>query len=57
MKKFWLSKTMWTNTLAGIAVAIQSITGVTWFNPEAQAAIIVILNMILRAVTKEGLTA
>ena len=55
-KKFWKSKTVWVNALVAIAVLIQAITGVPWLDAEAQASIIVVANLILRFVTKQGLT-
>ncbi len=56
-KKWYLSKTLWVNTVAGVAVILQAITGKQIMNPEGQAAIIVIVNMLLRVITKTGLTA
>lgn len=54
-KKWWQSKTIWANTLMAIAVLIQAITGVIWLSAEVQGAIIVLVNLILRLVTKQGL--
>ncbi len=54
-KKFWRSKTLWVNGLAAIAVLIQAITGTAWLDAELQAAVIVVVNVILRVVTKSGL--
>ena len=55
MKKWYQSKTMWVNGLAAIAVLIQAITGVAWLDAELQASLIVIVNVVLRLVTKSGL--
>ena len=46
------SKTFWVNLVALIALLIQSQTGFV-ITPEEQTAIVVVINMILRAVTKE----
>ncbi len=54
-KPWYASKTMWVNILAGLAMVVQSSTGFI-VNPEAQAAVIVIANLILRAVTKGAVT-
>jgi len=56
MKKWYLSKTLIVNVVAGIAVIIQALTGQEWLDAEAQAAIIVIINVILRVITNQGLT-
>jgi len=45
---------MWTNVVAGIALAVQALTGFV-IPPEEQAAIIIIANLILRIITKEEL--
>ena len=54
-KKWYASKTLWVNGLAGIAMLIQSATGFV-IDPAAQAGILVVLNLILRAVTKGAVT-
>jgi len=54
-KSWYKSKTMWANTLAAGALWVQSSTGFV-VDPEAQAGILVVLNLVLRAVTKGGLT-
>ena len=46
------SKTFWVNLVALVALLIQSQTGFV-ITPEEQTAIVVVINMILRAVTKE----
>ncbi|MCK5016407.1 MAG: hypothetical protein KAS32_04970 [Candidatus Peribacteraceae bacterium] len=56
MKKWYLSKTVLLNILAAVAVIIQAITGNTWLDAEAQAAIVVVANLILRIFTNQGLT-
>ncbi len=55
MKQWYHSKTLWINTLAGMAIIIQAVAGQAWLNAELQAAIIVIANIILRVVTNQGL--
>ncbi len=51
-KKFWFSKTFWMNILAIIVLIIQTQTGFA-FSPEAQVSILAVLNIVLRAVTKQ----
>ena len=53
-KKWYASKTLWANTLAAVAMVVQSFTGFV-VEPEAQAGMLAVLNLILRAVTKTGL--
>ena len=55
MKKWYYSKTVWVNLIAAVAVLLQSITGTEVINVEAQMGIVVVLNLILRIVTKQGL--
>lgn len=52
MKKFYLSKTLWVNAIALVAMLVQAEYGFV-IAPSEQAAIIVVVNLILRAVTKE----
>lgn len=54
-KHWWASKTVWVNGLIAVGVIIQAATGVAWLDAEAQAAIIVVINLILRVVTNSGL--
>ena len=49
-KKFWLSKTFWLNLLAIAAIIVQTQTGYV-IGLETQAAILAILNLILRVIT------
>ena len=53
-KPWYYSKTLWVNLIAMIALLIQAVIGFT-ISPEEQAAFIVIINLILRAVTTQGL--
>jgi len=54
-KKWYHSKTLWVNTVAGIAVVVQALTGEEWVDAELQAAIVVVVNFVLRLITKQGL--
>jgi hypothetical protein len=53
-KKVTQSKTVIVNVLALIAIIIQSQTG-TVVNVETQAAIITLVNIALRFITKESI--
>ena len=55
MKKWYSSKTLWVNAIAMLAILVQSQTEFV-INPEEQAGILVVINLILRAITKESLT-
>ncbi len=57
MKKWYLSKTLWVNTLMFAGVVVMTFTGTDLFNAEAQAGILVGVNMVLRMITNESLTA
>ena len=57
MKKWYLSKTLWVNSLALAAVIVQLVTGKALFDSETQVAILAGINGILRLVTKEELSA
>lgn len=54
IKKFWRSKTLWVNMIALVAMVVQAKYGFI-IALEEQAAILVIANLVLRALTKEGL--
>ena len=54
-KVWYLSKTIWVNLLAMVAIVIQVATGTAWLDAEIQGAILVIVNLILRIVTKQPL--
>lgn len=51
-KKWYASKTIWVNLLSIVALIAQAETGFV-MSPEAEAGIIAVVNLILRAVTKE----
>jgi len=55
VKKWYKSKTLWVNAIAFTAMLVQSYYGFV-IAAEEQAAIIVVVNLILRAITKEGLS-
>ena len=58
MKKQWyLSKTLWINILALVAVVLQGVTGKEILSVETQGIILTVINIILRLVTKQELTA
>lgn len=50
-KPFYLSKGMWLNVLAVIALVLQNQYGFV-LKPETQIAILGVINLILRIVTK-----
>jgi hypothetical protein len=53
-KKWYLSKTMWVNAIAAVALGIQNAFG--WqVPPEYQGYALVAINIILRIITKEEL--
>lgn len=57
MKKQWyLSKTLWINILALVAVVLQGVTGKEILSVETQGLILTVVNIILRLVTKQELT-
>jgi len=53
-KAFYLSKTFWINVLAIAALILQSYTDFV-LSPEAQVYILGVINLMLRAITKEPL--
>jgi len=50
MKTWYTSKTLWLNIIAGLALLLQSRYGFI-IDPEAQAGILAVINLVLRAVT------
>jgi len=54
VKKFWKSKTFWANLIALAALALQIEYGFV-ASPELQAMALVIVNLVLRKYTNEGL--
>ena len=55
-KTWYTSKTLWVNAIALIALIVQGMTGFV-IDIEAQAGLLVVINIILRVITKEGVTA
>ena len=55
MKKWYLSKTLWVNVVALVAIIAQSVTGKDVLDPGIQGSILAIINLILRTVTKQPL--
>lgn len=53
-KAFYKSKSFWLNTIALGALVIQSYTAFV-IDPKAQASILIIVNLILRAITGEAI--
>lgn len=54
MKKFWKSKTFWINLIALAALAVQLEHDFV-VSPELQAIALVVVNLVLRKYTNEGL--
>lgn len=55
-KKWYDSKTVWVNGVLFAGSIVQAVTGHNIITPDVQASIITIINLILRAVTKEKIT-
>ena len=55
-KKWYLSRTLWTNTLMFVGVIIAEFMGDNPLNPELIATIITGVNVVLRVVTKAQIT-
>jgi hypothetical protein len=56
MKQWYLSKTIWVNLIALIGVALETTTGKQILDPATQGVILTIINLVLRFVTKQGIT-
>lgn len=54
MKNWYLSKTLWFNAVAGLALLLQNRYGFL-IAPEAQSGILALINIILRVITKAPL--
>jgi len=54
MKKWIRSKTLWVNIIAIVAIILQTEYGFV-ISPEVEVAALGMINLILRAITKEGL--
>jgi hypothetical protein len=55
MKKWYLSKTLWVNIVALIAIIAQLVTGKEIISQEAQGLFLTGINIILRILTKHEL--
>lgn len=56
MQKSWyLSKTLWVNAIAMVALIIQTATGKEIMSPDIQAIILTLANILLRIITKHEL--
>jgi hypothetical protein len=53
MKAWWRSKTLWVNLVAGLALLAQSQFGFV-IDAEVQAAILAVVNLVLRLITNEA---
>lgn len=54
-KSVWLSKTLWVNTIATIAMLVQYYTGFV-IDPEMELAILAGINTLLRLITRQPVT-
>ena len=52
-KKWYASKTLWSNAVMLAGVIVLNTTGQDLLTPEVQAAIITVVNVVLRVITKE----
>ena len=53
-KKWYKSRTLWVNAIMLVALMAQVMNGFI-IAPEEQGAIIIVVNLVLRAMTKEAL--
>lgn len=54
-KAFYFSKTFWVNLIALIVLAVQTQTGYV-VAPEIQVAALSLINVVLRAITRQPIT-
>lgn len=54
-KKWYMSKTVWVNLLMAAGIVYQAVMGIQLLGAEEQAAIIVVVNLILRLITGKPL--
>lgn len=52
-KPWWTSKTLYANAIALIAMIIQGATGKEIIGMDVQVAILAVINIILRFITKQ----
>lgn len=55
-KPIWASKTLWVNVIALGAAALNGAAGGVEVSSEETASVLVVLNLIMRAVTKGAVT-
>jgi len=53
-KKWWMSKTVWTNVILLVATIV--VGKENPLEPQVLAGILIVVNMILRAITKSNIT-
>lgn len=53
---WYLSKTLWVNAIALVAMILQGATGHVLISMELQATILGVINMLLRLVTKKPIS-
>lgn len=52
-KSVFASKTVWLNVIAAVIAIVQGFQGQPWINPEWQALILAVLNVIVRFLTSQ----
>ena len=52
MKKYIKSKTLWVNIIAIVGIIVRAELGLT-LTPEGEVAVLGLINLILRLITKE----
>lgn len=55
-KKWYTSKTLWANAIMMIAAIVNGKFEYVSLGPEIQAGILVVVNIILRVITKQEIT-
>ena len=56
-KPWYASKTLWVNAIAFVALLVQSFGTGFVIGAEEQVGILAVLNLVLRLVTKTGISA
>ena len=54
-KPWYISKTLWANALMMVAAVVNGKFEFVQIGPEVQAAILVVINLVLRAITKQAI--
>ena len=54
-KEWWKSRTLYANVVMAIGLAITQFTDLT-MNAEESGAVIIVVNLVMRVITKTGLT-